>query len=231
MALLANRSKTTATLFVVLALVVVVISCWWLESYLSCEDQDEYSLRGACALKIKNRAQKGEPGPQWAYAGYLFTRGDSKHSETWYQKALQSSNRGIDLWGVMIGHCDKRPGLDHKTIESKLQNVAAHSTDANLLLLSLYLTRDCGAFSLKKATAVIPNLDQCAYLTIGDYLRISGQMQFPIDEKTTAAIYKNIALCHKEIATAPKQADRVKEIVPPREDSLEKLTDLLTSGK
>lgn len=211
-------------------LVIIVTIWWWVESYKSCEDQDEYSLRGACLIKIKNAAQKEEVGAQWTYAGYLFTQGKTDQSKIWYQKALENSKIGTDLWEI-VGYCDKRPGLHHQIIESKLQKVSIQSKDANLLLLILYTTEDCGAFNLEKATAVIPNLEQCANLTLSDYIRISRQRQFRISSETIDSINKNINICQKEISTHPKKVGLVAEIVPPQEDSLQKLRALLNSSK
>ncbi len=225
---LKKRPSAYALSFLLVVLASASVFCWWwIDSYQTCPDQDEHSLRGACLIKIKKQAEDGQVGSQWTYADYLYNAEKKEEAEKWHQIAMRSSTKGTDIWGTLIGHCDKTPNFDHKTVEEKIKGIARVSPDANLLLLSLYLTRNCGAFSLEKASAIIPLVNQCAHLTLADYIRIAEDKKYRITGKIISEIETNLKICQHAMQHNTSDGSQVQEIIPPGEDSLKKLSEML----
>lgn len=224
-----KRPGAYALSFLLVVLSTVSVFCWWwIDSYQTCPDQDEQSLRGACLIKVKKQAEDGLVGSQWTYADYLYNAGKREEAEKWHQIAMRSSTKGKDIWGTLIGRCDKTPNFDHKTVEEKIKEIARVSPDANILLLSLYLTRNCGAFSLEKASAIIPLVNQCAHLTLGDYIRIAEDKKYHITEKIISEIETNLKICQHAIQHDTSDGSQVQEIIAPDDESLRKLSEMLS---
>jgi len=209
-------------LICLLSFIAACFLWWWMESYVSCDTQDEYSLRGACLAQVKNGAINGQVGAQWAYGDYLSNNGDKGEAARWYRTALQNSTKALDLMG-RVGHCDKDPGLDHHALESKIQSISQRNPDAHLLLLELYLSHNCRSFNLEKASATIPRLTQCAYLALGEYIRLSERMHHPIKNTDISNIKDNLKLCHADLRKGQQDDSILREFIPLQKKSLDEL--------
>lgn len=164
-------------------------------------------------MQVEKRANNGEASAQWAYGDYLSATGEEKNAEEWYRTALQNSKIALELMG-RVGHCDKFPGFEHSTLESKIKRIVETSPDGNLLLMDLYLHQQCGSFNLDKATATIPLLNQCAYLALDEYIRISQRKNYPITRKTLSDIQKNLELCRQELKNPAQDDSKLREFIP-----------------
>lgn len=185
-------------LWVIVVLPLALLVWWWADSALSCNEQDEHTLRGVCRMRIKAQAEANDRKAQWFYGEYLIQQDRRAEGYEWLRKSVASATKGTEL-GALPGLCGHAPGFDAKSIESKLQAVARQSPDVHLLLIQLYMIPDCGAFDLSKVVQEIPLLTQCAALTLGNFLKAADRTKLSVSRETAQAINANLAHCRKDL--------------------------------
>jgi hypothetical protein len=204
----------------IVGLPLALVAWWWIDSAVTCSEQDEYSLRGVCLMRIKARAEANDRWAQWFYGAYLMERGRQPEGYEWVRKSVASRTKGIELM-ELPGMCGKAPGFDTQSIESKLQSVARQSPDAHLLLIQLYMLSRCAPFDLQKVSQEIPLLPQCAALTLRDFLDKADSAKLPVSRDTAQAISANLALCKKDLGTPQGGPVLVaSEIIRPNEEDI-----------
>lgn len=191
------------------------VAWWWIDSAVTCDEQDEYSYHGFCLIELRQRAERGDNPAQWAYGNYLAGIPPFEQAYEWHLKAMQGARIGLDLRRSMDAYCDKVPGFDARTIESTMQRVVQTSPDAHLRLFQFYLSLPpCSAFNLDQASAQIPQLTQCAHLTLAEYFRAVNRERYTVSAATRAAIQGNVERCEKELVQPPPDGPHVREFMP-----------------
>ena len=204
----------------IVGLPLALVAWWWIDSAVTCSEQDEYTLRGVCLMRIKSQAEANDRGAQWFYGHYLMEQNRWAEGYEWVRKSVASRTKGIELM-ELHGMCGKAPGFDGQSIEAKLQSVARQSPDAHLLLIRLYMAEDCAAFDLQKAAQEVPLLTQCAALTLRSFLKEADRAKLPVSRETAQAINANLALCRKDLGTPQGGPVLVaSEIIRPNEDEI-----------
>lgn len=197
---------------------------WWIDSAVTCDQQDEYSYHGFCLMELQRRAESGDNPAQWAYGNYLAGIPPFDQAYDWHLKAMHGARIGLELRRSMDAYCDKVPGFDARTVESVMQRVVRTSPDAHLRLFQLYLSPPpCSAFSLDQASAQIPLLTQCAHLTLAEYFRAVERERYTLSAATRAAIRGNLDRCENELAHPPPEAPTVREFMPLQPNDIEAL--------
>jgi hypothetical protein len=176
------------------------VAWWWIDSAVTCSEQDEYSLRGVCLMQIEAQAEANDRGAQWLYGHYLLEQNRREEGCEWVRKSVASATKGTELM-ALPGMCDRAPGFEAGSIEAKLQSLVKQSPDVHLLLIQLYKLSRCTTFDLHKAAQEIPLLTQCAGLTLRDFLEEADRAKLPVSRETAQAINANLALCKKDLGT------------------------------
>lgn len=206
--------------WVIAGLPLALLAWWWIDSAVTCSEQDEYTLSGVCLMRIKAQAEANDRGAQWFYGHYLMEQNRREEGYEWVRKSVASATKGTELM-ALPGMCGEAPGFDAQSIESKLQSVAKQSPDVHLLLIQLYTLSRCAAFDLQKASQEIPLLTQCAALTLRDFLKEAGRAKLPVSRETAQAIDANLALCKRDLGTPQSGPVLVaSEIIRPNEDEI-----------
>lgn len=225
-----KRSRAAQWGLAVVALIAACVAGWWVDSARGCESQDEYSLRGACLLQVQQRARDGEAWAQWMY-GYHLRNQTPMPSETiyyWHRKALAAARTGLELPRTLELYCENQvPGFEAATIEAAMLRVAQDHPDTHLRLLQLYLYPGCKAFDMNKASAQIPLLNQCAHLSVGDYLQQAQEQHYRISTSTRNALRAHLALCAQEAKSGGATGSGVQEVVAVKEGDVEPLVRLV----
>ena len=206
--------------WLIVALMLAPLAAWWIDSAVTCEVQDRYTLRGLCKMQVKAKAEAGDTASQWTYGLHLL-EGDPPAAREWLNKAAGQARTGIEV-AQMHGLC--RLVFDPVDVEAKFLQVASTSPDAHLLLLDLYLDPHCGKRDLDKAAAQIPRLSQCGSLALKDFLDSAARDRFEVTRGTALAIKRNVEQCRAEIRqppTYPRQM--VTELLEPKADELSSL--------
>ena len=180
------------------------VTWWWADSAATCNEQDAHTLRGACLMRVRARAEANEGGAQWFYGQYLIDHGKRAEGYEWLRKSVENATKGTELGGVS-GLCGQAPGFDAKFIESRFLKVAKQSPDAHLLLVQLYTNTNCAAFDLSKAARQVPQLTQCAALTLDDFLSAAERAKVPVSRETAQAINANLAYCRQDLGKPPER--------------------------
>lgn len=204
----------------IVGLPLALVAWWWIDSAVTCSEQDEYTLRGVCLMRIKAQAEANDRGAQWFYGHYLMEQNRWAEGYEWVRKSVANATKGIELM-ELSGMCGKAPGFDARSIEAKLQSLTKKSPDVHLLLIQLYISEDCAAFDLQKAAQEIPLLTQCAALTLRWFLKGIDHAKLPVSRETAQAIHANLALCRKDLGTPQGGPVLVaSEIIRPNEDDI-----------
>lgn len=187
-------------LFLVLigVLLASAAAWWWVDSALTCNEQDAYTLRGVCLIRVRAKAEANDVGAQWFYGQYLIGRDKRAEGYGWLRRSVANATKGVELSAVP-GLCGQAPGFDAEFIESRIMEVAKRSPDAHLPLVQLYMNTNCEAFDLGKAARQIPMLTQCAALTLDDFLSAAERAKVPIRRETAQAINANLAYCRLDL--------------------------------
>ena len=210
----------TKGFWMIVGLPLALVAWWWIDSAVTCSEQDEYTLRGVCLMRIKSQAEANDRGAQWFYGHYLMEQNRWAEGYEWVRKSVANATRGTELM-ELSGMCGKAPGFDAQSIESKLQSLTKQSPDVHLLLIRLYMNEDCAAFDLQKAAREIPLLTQCAALTLRSFLKEVDRAKLPVSRETAQAIDANLALCKKDLGTPQSGPVLVaSEIIRPNEDEI-----------
>jgi hypothetical protein len=191
-------------ILVVLLLVLAPIAAWWIDSAVTCDAQDQYTLRGVCLMRTKALAESGDTLAQWVY-GLRLQEDEPAVAREWFTKAARQARTGVEV-SHMHGLCGAV--FDKDYVESRLLQVAGTSPDAHLLLLSLYLDQHCGKFDFGKATAQIPRLSQCASLNLKKFLDTAEHMRQVVPFEIAQAIKTNIERCRQDIRQPPSDWNR-----------------------
>lgn len=186
--------------WMIVGLPLALVAWWWIDSAVTCSEQDVYSLRGVCLMRIKSQAEANDRGAQWFYGHYLMEQNRWAEGYEWVRKSVANATKGAELM-ELHSMCGKAPGFDAQSIEAKLQSLVKHSPDVHLLLIQLYISEYCAAFDLQKASQEIPRLTQCAALTLRDFLKEADRAKLPVSRETAQAINANLALCKKDLGT------------------------------
>ena len=217
--------------YVLITLIVLVISYvawWWVDSFFSCQVQDEHNLRGVCLAETRSRAEKGEKSAQWLYGNYLLAEGKERLAQDFHRKYFSQINRGLDLESIPLeSYCaQKIPGFEAEYIELSMHRVAGSSPDAYLSILRFHLGNGCD-FSLKKASDIIPKINQCAHATLRSFLRLSDNFGYNVTPDIRASIARNMVICAEELANPPLVRDRVVEVVGVRQQDIDEMRHIL----
>lgn len=197
---------------VVLLLVLVPLAAWWIDSAVTCDAQDQYTLRGVCLMRTKALAESGDTLAQWVY-GLRLQEDEPEVARVWFKKAAGQARTGVEV-SRMHGLCGVV--FDKDYVESRLLDVARTSPDTHLLLLSLYLDQHCGKFDLGKAAGEIPSLTQCASLNLKIFLDTTERMRQSVSEEIARAIKTNIERCYQEVRQPPVDwRQRASELLLP----------------
>ena len=191
-------------IIVLLLLVLIPVGWWWIDSAVTCDIQDQYTLRGVCLMRTKSLAESGDTAAQWMY-GLRLEEDEPEVAREWFRKAARQARTGVEV-SHMHGLCGVVFDKDH--VESRLLEVARTSPDTHLLLLALYLDPHCGKLDLGKASAEIPRLTQCASLNLKKFLDAAERMRHAVPEDTAVAIKTNIERCRQDICQPPPDRSR-----------------------
>lgn len=215
-----------------LAIIVTGVAWWWTESAITCDAQDENSVRGICLMKLRSRAEEGNSAAQWAYGDYLAREGQYEKTYEWHRKAASQAKIGLDLRRSMDSYCASVvPGFEPAQVEAIMQRVAKTSPDAHLRLFQLYVTEGCGAFDLDKASGQIPLLSQCAYLTLEEYLKQARMKNYTVQKQTREAMHANLVRCSAEITGGRPQESHVAEFIPVQQKDIDELSQSLDAAQ
>ena len=210
----------TKGFWMIVGLPLALVAWWWIDSAVTCGEQDEYTLRGVCLMRIKAQAEANDRGAQWFYGHYLLEQNRREEGYEWVRKSAASATKATQV-GELPGMCDRAPGFDAQWVEAKLQSLVKQSPDVHLLLIQLYISEDCAAFDLQKAAQEIPLLTQCAALTLRWFLKGVDRAKLPVSRETAQAINANLALCKEDLGTPQGGPVLVaSEIIRPNEEEI-----------
>ena len=213
-----------------LLLVFAWAAWWWLDSAISCKDQDEDTVHGLCLIQLENQSKKGNIRAQWFYGSYLSVQNRDDEAYEWHRKAMAQAKIGIDLNQIIEPYCYRRvPGFEPDKIEATMQRVAKNSPDANLRLLQLYVNETCGAFNLEKASSQIPLLTQCASATLGEYFRMAKKTNYVIRNEAQIDIKANLAICTKELTNGRADGPYVVDFASAQQRDIDELSKMLAA--
>ena len=210
----------------VLGVVLAWTAWWWIDSAITCADQDEYTIHGVCLIKLRNRAEEGHQSAQWAYGNYLL-QDEPAQGYAWIKKAIAQPGTGEADFHWMPLLCYARAqefGITPDEVKSFMLRVVKENPNSHRDLLYLYMNESCPLYDLAQAAAQIEHLTQCADSTLVAFLNKSAREQFEVSSKILNAMKTHLQLCRKELST--KRIDppeRTAEFVAPYIKDVERL--------